>query len=288
MYYNPPSGIAHQFAQSAQQKNSLSTSRLFVYSIMGGAFISLGGLLALIVAGGMPEIAASNPGITKFVFGAVFPLGLILVVIGGGELFTSDCAVISFGFFRRELKINHLIKLWSVVYIGNFIGALLVAYLFAYQTEILAAEPWLSATKNIGVTKTSAPFLKTFVKGIGANWLVCLAVWMAYAAKDVVGKSLAIWFPVMAFVAFGFEHSIANMFFIPAAMLLGADISSYQFLVVNLVPATLGNIVGGAIFVALAYHYMFPKTEPDIQLENAIKSKTKNFNGHAKYKEHLN
>lgn len=288
MYCKPPREIADLFALSAQQKSSLSASRLFIYAVLGGAFISLGGLLALVVAGGMPGVLASNPGVVKFVFGAVFPLGLILVVIGGAELFTSDCAVISFAVFRKELSAKRLMSIWSIVYLGNFAGALIVAYLFAYKTEVLAIDPWLSASVNLGEMKTSAPFLKTFIKGIGANWLVCLAVWMAYATRDVVGKSLAIWFPVMAFVAFGFEHSIANMFFIPTSIFLGAEISLYEFLVVNLLPSTLGNIIGGAVFVALAYHFMFPKAAGKAQIKKDVKPKSENFNGFGKYKEHLN
>lgn len=261
MPVSTPSEIAANFYKSAHQKDAFPFSRLLVYSILGGAFISLGGLLSLVVTGGMPGVAATNPGIIKFIFGALFPLGLVLVVIGGAELFTSDCAVMPFGVFNKGITWKRLARLWTIVYIGNFIGALLVAYLFAYKTGILAADPWLSAAKKIGVLKTSHSFTETFIKGIGANWLVCLAVWLAYAAKDVSGKILAIWFPVMCFVAFGFEHSIANMFFIPVAMLLGAPVSLYQFVVVNLLPATLGNIAGGAVLVALPYWYLFGKGE---------------------------
>lgn len=252
-----PPEIAVLFNKSAAQKDAFSTSRLLVYSLLGGAFIALGGLLALVVTGGMPQVAAANPGIIKFIFGALFPLGLVLVVIAGAELFTSDCAVIPFALLHRKTNMSRLLRIWTIVYAGNFIGALIVAYLFAYQTGILSSGPWLEAAQKIGINKTSHHFWETFVKGIGANWLVCMAVWAAYAAKDVTGKILALWFPVMCFVAFGFEHSIANMFFIPTSMMLGADISMYQFLVVNLLPATLGNIVGGVVFVALPYWFMF-------------------------------
>jgi formate/nitrite transporter len=210
----------------------------------------------------MPGVAANNPGLVKFIFGAVFPIGLVLVMIGGAELFTSDCAVIPFGVLNKTLSFKRLFRIWSLVYLGNFAGALLVAYVFAYKTDILSTDPWLTSTIKIGIAKTSGTFLKTFIKGIGANWLVCMAVWVAYAAKEVTGKIIAMWFPVMCFVAFGFEHSIANMFFIPTAMLLGADITLYQFLVVNLLPATLGNIVGGALCVALAYWFMFSADKP--------------------------
>ena len=257
MAFNTPAEVTQLFANSAQQKDRMPFARLMVYTLLGGAFIALGGMLALQVAGGMPGVAASNP--VKLMFGAVFPLGLFLVVIGGAELFTSDCAVMALSLQRREISWGRLLRLWSLVYLGNFVGALLVAWFMVQQTEIFSSEPWLSASISLGEAKTSAPFLKTFWKGVGANWLVCLAVWLAYAAKDVGSKMLAIWFPVMAFVAFGFEHSIANMFFIPNAMLLGADISLSDFLLGNLLPATLGNIAGGALLVGLIYGFMFPK-----------------------------
>jgi formate transporter len=288
MFYNTPSKIAVEFNKSATYKNSFTNSKLIVYSILGGAFIALGGLLSLIVVGGMPGVAASNPGVTKFIFGALFPLGLVLVVIGGAELFTSDCAVIPFGILNGTLSIKSLLRIWAIVYIGNFIGALLVSYLFAYSTNILSTDPWLSAAKHIGEHKISGSFVSTFIKGIGANWLVCMAVWLAYAAKDITGKILGLWFPVMCFVAFGFEHSIANMFFIPTSMMLGANIDMYHFIVVNLIPATVGNIVGGVLFVAIPYWFMFKSDIQHVEAEEMAKSNVISFNEIHKIKNHSN
>lgn len=287
--YNTPAKIAAEFNKSAEVKSALPVRKLLVYSVLGGAFIALGGLLSLIVAGGMPGIAASNPGIYKFVFGALFPLGLVLVVIGGAELFTSDCAVIPFGILNRVVPVRSLAKVWTIAYLGNFVGALLVAYLFAHQSGILHADPWLSAVQKIGTYKTSSTFTEVFVKGIGANWLVCMAVWLSYGAKDVIGKVVAMWFPVMCFVAFGFEHSIANMFFIPTAMLSGAHISLYEFLVGNLLPATLGNIVGGALFVALPYWYMFRSEHADeIKTIELVNEEVEGFTDPEFINKHLN
>lgn len=273
MMFNTPVKIAAEFLKSALYKASLPTGKLLVYSMLGGAFIALGGLLSLVVAGGMPGVAASHPGIYKFVFGALFPLGLVLVVIGGAELFTSDCAVMPFGLLHRKSSWGALGRVWTVAYLGNFAGALVVAYFFAYQSGILATDPWTAAAYKIAEVKTSAPFVKTFIKGAGANWLVCMAVWLAYGAKDVMGKVIAMWFPVMCFVVFGFEHSIANMFFIPTALLLGADVSLQQFFVGNLLPATLGNIVGGALFVALPYWIMFrPQPAKETMIKEVLES----------------
>ncbi|TAD92370.1 MAG: formate/nitrite transporter family protein [Bacteroidetes bacterium] len=224
MNFYTPSEIAVQFCKAAQAKNALSNSKIWVFSVLGGAFIALGGLLALAVVGGMPQVAATNPGITKLLFGTLFPLGLIMVVMGGAR---------------------------------NFFGALIVAYFFAHQTGIFNSDPWHAAAVNISIHKVEHSFWVTFIKGVLANWLVCMAVWLGYAAKDVGGKALLLWFPVMGFVVLGMEHSVANMFFIPTSMLLGAPISMYQFLVQNMLPATLGNIVGAVLFVALPYWYMF-------------------------------
>jgi formate transporter len=257
MSYLQPSEIAIQFCKSAHLRNAFSNSKLLVYALLGGAYIALGGLLSLVVVGGMPGIAAANPGITKLLFGSLFPLGLILVVIGGAELFTSDCAVIPFAVLHQQLRVKNVLRIWTIVYFGNFIGALLVAYFFAFQSGILNAQPWHNAAISLAIHKTEGSFWVTFIKGVGANWLVCMAVWLAYAAKSIGGKIVAMWFPVMCFVTFGMEHSIANMFFIPTAMFLGAPIQLQQLFVANLLPATLGNIVGGVVLVSLPYWWMF-------------------------------
>ncbi|BDD04305.1 formate/nitrite transporter family protein [Aureibacter tunicatorum] len=252
-----PKEIAYQAKDTAFQKSAYSIDKFLLLSFLGGAFVAFGSILAIIVGGGSPEIAAANPGLQKFMFGAVFPVGLILVIIAGADLFTSDCAIMTIPVLKKEMKPSKLLKVWTLSYFGNFIGALFVVYFITYLTGILKPEPFSTASIDIAIAKTSNPFFKTFWKGVGANWLVCLAAWSAIAAKDVTGKVLAIWFPVMTFVTFGFEHSIANMFFIPNAMTLGADISWTTFIVKNLIPATLGNIVGGALFVGTIYTYIY-------------------------------
>jgi formate transporter len=258
MNYSSPFDIAKDFLRSAETKLTPTFAQKVVYSVMGGAFIGVGGLLAVIIAGGMPAVQEANPGIVKFVFGAVFPVGLIMVVVAGAQLFTSDCAVLPFGFLGRRISFRDVISNWLLVYFANFAGALVIVWMFSYQAELLSAEPWKSFINKLAIGKTSAPFMKVFIKGVGANWLVCLAVWMSYSAKDIPGKIVAMWVPVMCFVALGMEHSIANMFFIPSAMLLGADITTTDFFIKNLLPSTLGNIAGGVIMVALPYAFLFP------------------------------
>lgn len=285
MQYQSPSEIGNDFEKSAAQKAAMTSTKQLLYGILGGAMISVGGLLAITVAGGMPGIAAANPGLTRFLFGAVFPVGLIMIVIGGAQLFTSDCAVIPYGMLAGKVRLKGLLRVWGIIYLANFIGALLIAYFFAYKADGLTAEPYASFIKNLALAKTELPFVKVFIKAVGANWLVCLAVWMSYAAKDVTGKIVALWIPVMTFVALGYEHSIANMFFIPAAMFLGAEITVTEFIVGNLIPATLGNILGGAVLVASAYWYLFSSRKEKSPVVNGSQSKHLTLKG---FEKHLN
>ena len=188
----------------------------------------------------------------------------MLCTLAGADLFTGNTAYFIPPVMDKKLRVTALLRNWTLVYFGNFVGALFVAYFMVTLTGVFAKSPWLESIYSIAELKTSAPFYKVLLKGVGANWLVALAMWLAYSAKDTTGKMLGIWFPVMAFVAIGYEHSIANMFFIPAAMLAGLDATLGQFVVDNLIPATLGNIVGGAIFIGLPYAWLYSETEGKI------------------------
>lgn len=266
--YLPPQKIAEEFARTAQKKAKMPLPHFAVYAFLGGAFIAMGGLISILVAGGMPGIAASNPGLVKFMAGAMFPLGLVLVVIAGAGLFTSDCASLPLAYWKRKVSLKDVGKVFTVGYLANFAGAVLVAWLLAYSTGTLTQAPWRTYAVDLALHKTEASFWVVFVKGIGANMMVCLAVWMATSAKDITGKFLVIWMPVMAFVAFGWEHSIANMFFIPLAMMLDAPISVTAFLWDNLLPATLGNLAGGIVWVALPYFLIWGKKSPAETLDS--------------------
>ncbi|MGL5273098.1 MAG: formate/nitrite transporter family protein, partial [Phocaeicola sp.] len=191
--------------------------------------------------------------------GATFPLGLMLVVLAGGELFTGNCAYFIPSVMNKEQAWKCAFRNWTLVWIGNFIGVLFFAYFLVSIPGLLQNDPWHTGIQKIAVAKISNPFLVTFLKGVGANWLVCLAMWLGMSAKETTGKIIGIWWAVMAFVTLGYEHCIANMFFIPMAMLEGADISVFDMFVKNLIPATLGNIVGGSFFVGGLYWYSYEK-----------------------------
>lgn len=257
-YYNPAE-IAGIFGDASYAKAKMPFVKFALMAIMGGIFIALGGLLTVVVAGGMPETAVQNIGLVKFMAGALFPVGLIMVSVAGADLFTSDCAGMTLSTMQKKTSWGDLLKVWGLAYIFNFIGAQFVAYFMAYQTGIIASAPYADYLNALANGKLSYGWDKVFLKGIGANMLVCLGTWMGYAGKDISGKALGIWVPVMLFVTLGYEHSIANMFFIPAAMYNGASITWSQFILDNLIPATIGNIVGGAVFVGLIYEYIFGK-----------------------------
>ncbi len=259
MSLNSPSKIIEIAGEMAIEKDSYSVKKILTLAFLAGAYISFGGLLSIIVGGGMPGIAAENPGLAKLMFGAAFPVGLMMVVMAGAELFTGNNAYFMPNVLSGKQRWTAPLCNWGLVYFGNLVGALVVAYFLTHLTDLVAQQPWDDFVQKIAVSKTSNPFYKTFLKGIGANWLVCLALWMGMSAQHTSGKILGIWWPVMTFVALGYEHSIANMFFIPLAMFEGADITIKQFVVANLIPATLGNIVGGGFFVGTLYWFAYRK-----------------------------
>jgi formate transporter len=237
---------------------------VFVLGILAGAYIGFGGLLSTSVS--FDLAARAGIGIQKLVAGAAFSLGLMLVVIAGAELFTGNNLMVS-SVMSREITVKNMCQRWTLVFAANFAGSLLLAALF-YSSGLWKSGGGAlgSAAVAIGYAKVNLSFGEALVRGIGCNWLVCLAVWMALAARQTIGKIFAIFFPIMGFVAIGFEHCIANMYFIPAAILLNtyagisaplgfdpASLGWFTFLWKNLLPVTLGNIIGGAVFVGMSY-----------------------------------
>ena len=257
MNYYTPAEAAEAFRITAINKSKLPFLHFAIAAILGGAFIALGGLLTVMVAGGMPETGSTNPGLVKFVAGALFPVGLIMVSVTGADLFTSDCAGLTFPLLKRQLSVEKVVKILLLSYLFNFVGAQFIAFVLSANVGLFDKEPWQSYLHHYSEAKVNQDFVRVFIKGIAANWLVCLGMFMGYTAKDIIGKSIAIWIPIMIFVVMGYEHSVANMFFIPAAIYSGADITWAGFLSKNLFPATLGNIVGGMLLVGTVYWYLF-------------------------------
>lgn len=239
--------------------SSRTLPKLIVAGILAGAYIALGGVLSIIIGFGFPEVTAANPGMQRLLSGLVFPVGLMLVVVLGADLFTGNNALLMPPLLERRIGLGKVLMNWTVIWLTNFAGCLLVAYFLVYLTGLTASAPYAAAANGIAVSKVLQSFGVVFLKGIGANWCVCLAVWLALSGKSLGEKLLACEIPVMAFVALGFEHAIANMFFIPLGMMQGAEISVGQLFWSNLIPATLGNIVGGALFVGIVHYYLNKK-----------------------------
>ena len=263
--FKSPVDTAKAISATAGAKNSAKVTNAILLSFLAGAYIAFGGLLAIVTTAGM--LGAGAPmGLEKFVFGAVFPVGLIIVVIAGSELFTGNVMFMTIGVLDGSASVGGLAKNWVISWIFNFVGALFVAFVLAYMGGITPADPsapaYAISKKAIAVAeaKVTMPFEVAMIKAIGCNWLVCLAVWLANASDDIIGKIVGIWFPIMAFVTIGFEHSVANMFFIPLGMFLGAKgVTWNTILINNLLPVTIGNIIGGAVFVACIYWYTYLK-----------------------------
>ena len=258
--FKSPVDTAKAISATAGAKNSANIVNVILLSFLAGAYIAFGGLLAIIASAGMLK-AGAPVGLEKFVFGAVFPVGLIIVVLAGSELFTGNVMFMTIGVLDGSASVGGLAKNWVLSWVFNFVGALFVAYVLAYMGGLFPADSaFATKATSVATAKVGLAWDQAFIRAIGCNWLVCLAVWLANASDDVIGKIFGIWFPIMAFVTIGFEHSVANMFFIPLGMFLGAKGVTWSTIIMNnLVPVTLGNIVGGAIFVACIYWYTYLK-----------------------------
>lgn len=253
---NTPKEVLKNFVNAGIAKSQLRGGHLLLPAVMAGAYIAIGGILSVVAGYGFPELTCGNPSLQRLLSGAAFPIGLILVVIVGAELFTGNNAVLMPAVLQGRISPWAVVRNWVAVYLGNFIGALVFTFFFVYAVGLADAEPYRGAVQRIAEAKVAMSWHVVLLKGIGANWFVCLAVWLAAAAKSMPGKLIGCWLPVMAFVALGYEHSIANMFFIPIGMLEGANVTFHQFFIGNLIPATIGNIIGGAVFVGTAYNYI--------------------------------
>ncbi len=260
-----PATIAETVAQTVGVTKTTSPwLSVMVLGILAGAYIGFGGLLSTTVTFDMGGIFGT--GFTKLVGGAVFSVGLMLVVIAGAELFTGNNLMVSSA-LAREITYGTMTKRWILVYITNFVGSIVLALLFVGSGLYKTGGGELGAAAvRIAYAKVSLGFVEALIRAIGCNWLVCLAVWMALAARQTIGKIFAIFFPIMAFVAIGFEHCVANMYFVPTGIFLrnwigipspeGIDpgiLTWGSFLFRNLLPVTIGNLIGGGVFVGMSY-----------------------------------
>ena len=262
MAFKSPPEITAAGVLTGTKKAHMAPGKLLVGSFLAGAYIAFAGLLAVVTSAGLdPEKVG---GVVTLITGSVFAMGLILVVIAGSELLTGNFALVPLGAFARRVGFGRLAGNFGIVTIGNLLGSLFVAYFLAVKTGVITADQPLERLGKIAIAKGQTETdWQIFLRAVGCNWLVCLAVWMALAAEDVAGKVLAIFFPIMAFVAMGFDHVVANMFFLPAAIFAHAPGGlTWGDTLHNWVLAFAGNLVGAAVFVAGAYWYLYGDTVP--------------------------
>jgi formate/nitrite transporter len=267
-----PYEIASDLIGIGKKKAGMPVVKLLALGILAGMFIALAAVGAN-TASSMIE----NPGAAKLVGALVFPAGLAMVLIAGSELFTGNSLII-ISVLEKEAPLSGLLKNWLCVYAGNFIGAVMAALLINLGNQPgLFGNQLAAFTIKVAAAKSSLPFINAFVLGILCNFLVCVAVWMNYAAKDIAGRILGMYFPVMLFVLSGFEHSVANMYYVPAGLFAlsnpayaeaaaaaGVNTASLtwgNFFINNLIPVTLGNIIGGAVLVGCVYWFVYLKKD---------------------------
>lgn len=267
--------VIEQNIQNGIKKTNLTTKKLILLGIAAGFFIGIGAEASSLAMHGI-----SNVGLARTVAGAVFPIGLMLIVLLDGELFTGNC-LISMAVYDKKAKLKGMIRNLTIVYISNFIGAALMAWMINNCVQLNFSDGGAGAfTIKVALGKVGIDPMQAIVSGILCNVLVCLAIFMAATAKDVAGKCIAIFFPIFVFVISGFEHCVANMYYIPAGIfaahnplyaakatelygITAEQLSGLNFgtMFSNLVPVTIGNIIGGMVFVGLLYWYLYRKKE---------------------------
>lgn len=265
---NTPKEIAENYINITKSKTQLSFLKTLLLAILAGMFVAFAG-----VASAASSVTVGNPSIAKLVSACVFPAGLSMVIVAGSELFTGNNLLI-IGVLQKEIKIKQMLRNLIIVYIGNFIGSVITALIaFFGGTYSLFGDQLAVSVIKTAAAKSSLDFGKALILGIACNFLVCIAVWMAFAAKTAGGKIACVFFPIMAFVVSGFEHSVANMYYLAAGLLAKTNpaylaaaaeagvntdtLNVLNALVGNLLPVTIGNMIGGMVFVGVFYWVIY-------------------------------
>ena len=260
---NSPKEVAAAYCAAGEAKVVQPFWKTFVLAIFAGMFIAFAG-----VGSTVAPATIQTASVAKLVGALMFPTGLLMVVVAGSELFTGNNLLI-IPTLHKRITVGAMLKNWGIVYIGNIIGSILIAFLACYGGVFsLFGEAVADGAVNTAAAKVSMPFISAVCKGILCNVLVCIAVWMSFAAKTVVCKLAAVFLPIMLFVLCGYEHSIANMYYIPAGLFavssgLYSSVSPAEgltwgnFIVKNLIPVTIGNIIGGAGLVGTGYWFVY-------------------------------
>jgi formate/nitrite transporter len=254
MDLHTPDKILEISIKNGIKKTNYPLLTTLILGFQAGAFIALGFLLYIRITA---PLSGDLSGFSSLLGASVFPIGLILTLIAGGELLTGNMMVVPLARFANKIKTQQILQNWFLITVSNFLGAIFVAYFFGHIVGLTETDAYLESTIHIAEHKLDATFIQAFVSGIGCNWLVAAAVWLSYGSEDMMGKIAGIWFPTMAFVAIGFQHVVANMFVIPAAIFAG-HFTWWEYLG-NFIPVFLGNATGGALFIGMAYWFAYKK-----------------------------
>ncbi|HEX2076017.1 MAG TPA: formate/nitrite transporter family protein [Geodermatophilus sp.] len=265
-----PAEMARVASETGAKKVHRSWDRVLVSGFLGGAYIAFGALVAITVSSGLDPLTWGT--LPTLFMGAAFTLGLVLVIVAGSDLATGNMLMVPLGAMTGRISFGDVVRNLTLVLLGNLVGALFVAYFLAVSTGVIGdaasdagssgALTYLRLEEIAQGKAVGHSAWETFLRAVGCNWLVCLAVWMSLSATSVAGKILAIFMPVMAFVAMGFDHVVANMFFLPAAIFAGVPEVGWGETLVNWLLAGGGNLVGAVIFVGTSYWYLFLREEP--------------------------
>jgi formate/nitrite transporter len=273
MAFMSPPEIYSATIDTGTAKAKAPPANLLVGGALAGAFIAFGGLFAIAVTSGLnPATWGTLP---QLFTGAAFAVGLMLVIIAGAELVTGNVPAVTLAAAKGRTSWGRTGGYLAITTVGAFLGSVFVAYFLGVKSGILTGPDQLERLGAIATLKAHTETdWQIFLRGIGCNWLVCLAVWMALGAKDIGGKILAIFFPIMAFVAMGFDHLVANMFFLPAAHWAGVPGIGWGDIGRNLLFAGLGNAVGAVLFVGCAYWFLYGRAAPEVAAETVPASRT--------------
>ncbi|CAF2981262.1 unnamed protein product [Rotaria sp. Silwood2] len=255
------------------QKSKQRIDHTIIKSFLAGVFLSFSGLFLLIVGGGSAPLGQSlGPGIQRMIQAAVFPVGLILIIMTSAELFTGNTMILMISTLDRKTTLLNLIISWIVSYCGNFAGCLFCSGILVYYAGILSNDPYLSFTVQLAEVKGNIEWHQIFLRGIAGDWLICLGIWLTISARELHSKIIAIYLPIWLLISVGYEHSIANMFTVQMGMMLGANLSVGKYISCVMIPVTLGNIVGGTFFVGFLYWYLYMPKKTDIETKDNDKS----------------
>lgn len=247
-----PYEILQDVIDKSHAKSQASLKMLAILSFLGGGYVGFGYIAYLKVVSGIP---ADWSGLATLLGAAVFPICLICILIGGGELATGNMMMMALGKFTKKVSITKLARNWIIVSLGNLAGAITIAFFLGHYVG-LAEGASLSKTIAIAEAKVQMDFGRAFISAIACNWMVCMGIWFYFGAKQTSGRIMAMWFPVMTFVLIGLQHFVANMFIIPAGIWAGANVTWGEFFL-NMIPVFLGNVTGGAAFVGASYLYAY-------------------------------